>query len=165
MTESFRDLFEAVYHAHHASLFRYLDRLSGDPDLAADIAQEAFIRLCRRGSLPDQPDRWLITVALNLFRNEWTTSKRHRDLKERRAPELSISSPPSPLEATDASQRRARVRKALDQLSQRDRELLLLRAEGYSYRDLAATLDLNNGSVGTFLARAKRAFQVAYEEL
>lgn len=164
MTESFGDLFEAVYHEQYASIFRYLDRLSGDPDLAADIAQETFIRLCRRGSLPDQPDRWLITVALNLFRNERTTSRRHRELKEEWGTELTLSSPPSPLEATVAAQRRARVRRALDRLSQRDRELLLLRAEGYSYRDLAAILDLNDGSVGTFLARAKRAFQVAYEE-
>jgi RNA polymerase sigma-70 factor (ECF subfamily) len=56
------------------------------------------------------------------------------------------------------------VRSALDRLSPRDQELLLLRAEGYSYRDLADVLSLNEASVGTLLARAKRAFETAYEE-
>ena len=38
----------------------------------------------------------------------------------------------------------------------------LLQAEGYSYRDIAAALELNEGSVGTLLARARRAFLAAY---
>jgi DNA-directed RNA polymerase specialized sigma24 family protein len=39
---------------------------------------------------------------------------------------------------------------------------LLLRAEGYSYRDIATALDLNEASVGTLLARAVRAFRESY---
>jgi DNA-directed RNA polymerase specialized sigma24 family protein len=35
-------------------------------------------------------------------------------------------------------------------------------AEGYSYRDIAAALDLRETSVGTLLARAKRAFRENY---
>ena len=58
---------------------------------------------------------------------------------------------------------RDRVRAALDRLSERDRQILLLRAEGYGYRDLAVALDLNEASIGTLLARAKRAFRDAYE--
>jgi DNA-directed RNA polymerase specialized sigma24 family protein len=44
----------------------------------------------------------------------------------------------------------------------RERELLLLRAEGYSYRDIASALELNETSVGTLLARARRRFEEAY---
>jgi DNA-directed RNA polymerase specialized sigma24 family protein len=40
---------------------------------------------------------------------------------------------------------------------------LLLRAEGYSYRDIAAALELNEASVGTLLARAKQSFLQYYE--
>jgi DNA-directed RNA polymerase specialized sigma24 family protein len=56
------------------------------------------------------------------------------------------------------------VRTALGRLTGRERELLLLRAEGYSYRDLAAALQLHEASVGTLLARAKMAFREAYGE-
>jgi DNA-directed RNA polymerase specialized sigma24 family protein len=41
--------------------------------------------------------------------------------------------------------------------------MLLLRAEGFSYRDIATALRINEGSVGTLLARAKRAFLDRYE--
>jgi len=54
------DLFEA----HFQRLYRYLSRVSGDPELAADVAQDAFAKLYGRGSLPDSPEAWLITVAL-----------------------------------------------------------------------------------------------------
>lgn len=163
MTRAFPDQLQEVSDAHRASLFRYFDRLSGDPDLAADIVQESFIRLFRRGSLPDRPDRWLVTVGLNLFRNDRTMTRRRRELRQERERELSPARPPSPVEAVAADDRRHRVRAALELLPERDRELLLLKAEGYSYRDMASILDLNEASVGTFLARAKRAFMSAWE--
>ena len=161
----FPELVREVHDAHYASIFRYLDRLSGDPDLAADIAQETFVRLFRRGSLPDKPDRWLVTVALNLFRNERSMAGRRARLTARHASALRPASGPSPAERLDALRLQAKVRAALNRLTLRERELLLLRAEGYSYRDLAAVLELNEASIGTLLARAKRAFEAAYEEM
>ena len=62
----------------------------------------------------------------------------------------------------EAAETRRRVRAALDQVPERDRHLLLLRAEGYSYRELAQALELNEPSVGVFLARARATFRVAY---
>jgi RNA polymerase sigma-70 factor (ECF subfamily) len=59
---------------------------------------------------------------------------------------------------------RRRVRVAVDRLPERERHLLLLRAEGYSYRDIALSLELNEASVGTLLARARTAFREIYEE-
>jgi RNA polymerase sigma factor (sigma-70 family) len=56
-----------------------------------------------------------------------------------------------------------RVRAAIHRLGERERQLLLLRAEGYGYRELAAALGLNEASVGTLLARAKRAFRESYQ--
>jgi RNA polymerase sigma-70 factor (ECF subfamily) len=69
---------------------------------------------------------------------------------------------PTPGHSAEAADERDRVRAAIDRLSERERQILLLRAEGYGYRDLAEVLDLNEASIGTFLARAKRAFREAY---
>ncbi len=156
--------FQEIYHAHYASLFRYLDRLSGDPDLAADLVQEAFVRLYRRRELPDRPDLWLVTVALNLFRNEHAGRQRRARLQLVRSEEIAPEASPSPVEAAASAERGERVRRALDLLSDRDRELLLLRAEGYAYRDLAETLGLHEPSIGTLLARARSAFRAAFSE-
>ncbi|HJU90806.1 MAG TPA: sigma-70 family RNA polymerase sigma factor [Gemmatimonadaceae bacterium] len=164
MTAPFHDQFVALFDAYFPRLFRYLDRLTGDPDQAADLAQEAFVRLHTRGSLPNTPEAWLVTVAMNLFRNDKSTrSRRRRLLNVTRGEAVLADPPPSPSHlviATDASDR---VRAALDELPERDRQMLLLHAEGYKYREIAQVLELNEASVGTLLARAKRAFRDACE--
>jgi RNA polymerase sigma-70 factor (ECF subfamily) len=162
---SFRDRFSALFEAGFHRLFRYLDRLSGDPDLAADLAQEAFVRLYRRGSLPDEPDAWLISVAMNLFRNARKTTARRRRLLSGSGSGAAHGDPSAvPGRSLEAERTRQRVRAALDRVPDRERSLLLLRAEGYSYRDLACALGLNEASVGTLLARARRAFRESYGE-
>jgi RNA polymerase sigma-70 factor (ECF subfamily) len=149
-----------LFTAHFQRLWRFTDRLCGDPDLAADLVQEAFVKLIERGSLPDAPAAWLITVTLNLFRNQRTTrARRGRLLTLARAAEILGDSPPAPDQTALADDTRRRVRAALDQLPEREQALLLLQAEGYRYRDIAAALDLNEASVGVLLARARRAFR------
>jgi len=162
-TPSFEESFVRLFRAHHARLYRYLQRLSGEPELAADLVQDAFVRLYRRGSLPDAPEAWLISVALNLLRNASATrSRRHRLLTAARAEEAHSDPLPPPDKSATAGDARRRVRSALEHLPVREQRMLLLQAEGYSYRDIAAALELKEGSVGTLLARARRAFLAAY---
>jgi RNA polymerase sigma factor (sigma-70 family) len=156
--------FAQLFDANYERLYRYLNRISDDVELAADLAQETFVRLYRRGTLPDRPEPWLITVALNLFRNARASSKRRtRLLSDARGRGLHADEPASDEDVLASAQLRTRVRNALDQLSERDRDLLLLRAEGFSYRDIAAALALNEASIGTLLARAKATFRQYYE--
>ena len=54
------------------------------------------------------------------------------------------------------------MRAALSTLNERDREALLLKAEGFNYDEIAATLGLAKGAVGTTLARARRRLVEAY---
>ncbi len=165
MSSTFRECFVALFDREFPRLYRYLDRSTGEPDLAADLAQEAFVRLHQRGSMPDHPELWLITVALNLFRNVKTTSARRRRLLTIARAESVLADPaPQPGQANDAAESYLRVRATMDRLPERDQEMLLLQAEGYSYRDIAAALGLHEASIGTLLARAKRAFREAYEE-
>jgi RNA polymerase sigma factor (sigma-70 family) len=161
----FHEAFVALFDVHFQRLYRYLDRLSDDPELAADLAQEAFIKLYRRGSLPDAPEAWLITVAMNLFRNARSSrARRRRLLTLSRGEGAHSDQPPSPEEATVTADTRRQVRLAVDRLPERDRHILLLRAEGYSYREIAGALGLHEASVGTLLARAVRAFRKSYED-
>jgi DNA-directed RNA polymerase specialized sigma24 family protein len=48
-------------------------------------------------------------------------------------------------------------------MPERDRRLLLLRHEGYSYHELATALGLVESSVGTLLRRARAVLRVAIE--
>lgn len=160
---TFEEAVAALFRQRFASLRRYLDRLTGDPDLAADLAQAAFVRLYQRGAMPDEPAAWLITVAMNAFRDT------HRRV-ERRAALVSeygddAVAPADVASADDtviAEESRARVRNALNALPERDRTLLLLRHEGYSYRELARIVGVAETSIGTLLLRATQAFRTTY---
>lgn len=160
----FEEEFGTLFEAEFPRLFRFMDRLSGDPDSAADTTQEAFVKLLGRGAMPDSPRAWLYTVALNLFRNARATRTRRQKLLLGPGPREAPQGPPPPPE-DDLEQigTRQRVRAALDRIPQRDRSLLLLRAEGLRYREMAQAMGLNEASVGTLLARAKKAFREAYE--
>jgi RNA polymerase sigma factor (sigma-70 family) len=159
---SFDAAFRAEYDARFESLARYLARLTGDPAAAADIAQEAFVRLYLRGSMPQDARAWVVSVAHNLLRNERQQIQRRLQLLERHRPDV-----PAPGrgqhadERIETEERRAFVQRALDRLPERERQLLLLRHEGFSYREIAQAVDMHEASVGTLLARAKSAFRQA----
>ncbi len=165
MSRSFHDDFVDLFNGHFQRLYRYMDRLSGDPDLAADIVQEAFVKLYQRGSLPDAPAAWLVTVAMNLFRNAHATRERRSRLLKV-VPDAAMFADRSVPPEQDGESRAlaGRVRRALDAIPERERQMLLLRAEGFSYREIAEALNLPEASVGTMLARAKQAFRDIYED-
>ncbi|MGI9625384.1 MAG: sigma-70 family RNA polymerase sigma factor, partial [Longimicrobiales bacterium] len=57
---------------------------------------------------------------------------------------------------------RTQVQAALDRLSDRDREALLLWDAGLNYDEIAAQTGLSKGAVGTTLARARKRLVTAY---
>lgn len=165
-SDAFENGFRKVFEERYSSIFRYLNRMSGDPAQAADIAQEVFVRLYERGKLPEDARAWLVTVANNLFRDEYRRSIRQRNLLEAKRERLyAPDSPLDPEEAMERRERRQRVRTALETLPVRDQQALLLRHEGYSYREIADVLKYGETGIGKLILRASRAFREAFEEL
>jgi RNA polymerase sigma-70 factor (ECF subfamily) len=155
MTADLAQLFEQYY----ASLVRMLYRRVGDRDRAEDLAQETFARAV--AAPPNNPRPWLFAVALNLVREDG-----RRAATRGRRLELLRGEQDTPANGPDVDLERredtARVRAALTTLNERDREALLLRAEGFDYEEIAATLGLAKGAIGTTLARARRRLVEAY---
>jgi RNA polymerase sigma-70 factor, ECF subfamily len=155
MTADLAQLFEQYY----ASLVRMLYRRTGDRDRAEDLAQETFARAV--AAPPNNPRPWLFAVALNLVREDG-----RRAVTRGRRLELLKAEQGEPTNAPDLEMERreetARVRSALATLNERDREALLLRAEGFDYEEIAATLGLAKGAIGTTLGRAHRRLVEAY---
>ena len=156
---------ERLFREYHAPLVRYLTRRLGDRDWAEEVAQETFVRALRQTTLTNER-AWLFAVATNLVRDEARKDirrRRHLELLQAEARAESIVEPePTELER---AQERALARKAIDALSERDREALLMREEGLDYNEIAEALELSVASVGTTLSRARRRLVEAYEEL
>lgn len=153
-----------LYRTTFPDLVRFLHRKVWDAERARDLAQEAFVRALQHE--PKQPRAWLFQVAANLAKDEARTvirRKKHLVLlkSEAESKERSIKDP-----ATELAERErwAEVREALDSLSEKDRDALLLWDAGQSYTEIARELDLAVGAVGTTLARARRRLADAYNE-
>jgi RNA polymerase sigma-70 factor (ECF subfamily) len=67
-----------------------------------------------------------------------------------------------PDEDLERSERIAAVRSVLETLPERDRQLLLMREEGFKYDEIAQVVGVAPASVGTLIARALRRFVEAY---
>jgi RNA polymerase sigma-70 factor (ECF subfamily) len=146
---------EAAFRRHHAALHRYLVRLTGDGELAADAAQEAFVRLLDQDPPPSEIRPWLFRVAVNVVRDVARKRDRHRVLgMEGRAEGAHGDAPAPPDRAADRDRARRRVRTALAALSEKERQALLMREEGFKHREIAEALGTTTGSIGTLLRRA-----------
>jgi RNA polymerase sigma-70 factor, ECF subfamily len=153
--------FDALFRRLYPSLFRYLHRMTGDADAADDMAQESFVRLLGR-NMPDEEARlWVFTVATNLLRDRGRTARRRERLLE--SSDWKPASLPQPDETLERARTVGRVRQALEQLPARDRQMLLMREEGFRYDEIARAAGVAPGSVGTLLARAARRFATTYQ--
>ena len=147
-----------LFKLHHEELFRYAYRLCGDSDLASDAAQEAFVRLSDNRAGSDRNIRaWLYTVTTNVVRDSMRKSNRQYRLLQHNPDRVPIADPPAdPDRATEMAENKAMVRRALEEMSERDRTALLMREEGFSHQEIADAVGTTTKAVGTILARALR---------
>lgn len=153
-----------LYRTTFEDLVRFLHRKVWDAERARDLAQEAFVRALKHE--PRKPRAWLFQVAANLARDEARTvirRKKHLVLLKSEA-EAREGSGEDPASKLLEQERWAQVREALDSLTEKDREALLLWDAGQSYTDIANELGLAVGAVGTTLSRARRRLAEAYNE-
>ncbi len=153
-----------IYRTTFEDLVRFLHRKVWDMERARDLAQEVFVRALRHE--PEKPRAWLYRVAVNLARDEARTvlrRKRHLALLRNETEEASPAAGPD--EAVLAEERLEQMRRALEALSDRDREVLLLWDAGLSYREIAEVTGLAAGAIGTTLARARRRLVEVHGEM
>jgi len=155
----------AVYTDTYQDLHRFLAGKVWDPDRAHDLVQETFVRAL--GHRPTDPRAWLFTVAGNLARDEARSAvrrTRHLHLLENEARAEEAVDPEAPARM-ERERIRSDVGEALDRLSGRDREVLLLWNSGNSYEEIAGLTGLSVGAIGTTLARARKRLVREYEGL
>lgn len=149
-----------IYRTTYRALVRFLYRKVWDAERAEDLAQEAFARALVHK--PQNARGWLFIVAANMARDE-----ARRAARERRHLTLLKAEPQEGESDSDdrleSESERSRVRAALEELSPRDRDVLLLWDSGLSYEEIAAQTGLARGAIGTTLSRARRRLVHAYE--
>jgi RNA polymerase sigma-70 factor (ECF subfamily) len=141
--------FGELYERHAAPLAAYLARVSGSREAATDLLQETFCRFYA-ADLPAMADgeskSYLYRIATNLLRDRWRRMRQPAAPAEddRRAAAVDMDA------VID-------VRRALDAVSPRERELLWLAyVDGATHQEIASRTGLRAMSIRTLLLRARR---------
>lgn len=140
--------FAVFYERHRSWLHRAVTATIGDPQLAAEAADEALGRAAERWeqvATMSRPEGWLYRVAVN-----WATSWRR---KWSRRPTL-------PLEALERSESDRHVYQLVDEVRRLpllQRQMLVLRfVLGYSVSETAEALGVAEGTVKSGVHRARQ---------
>jgi RNA polymerase sigma factor (sigma-70 family) len=161
------DAFAAIMRRHSPSIFRLARGFSGNSEDALDLSQETFIAAHRALDRYDgeRPLRtWLSAIALNKCR-DWARRRAVRRLVSLpwvgEATAEALADDQAPLDEAAASrQELARVERAISELPQALREVLVLRTiEGLSQWETAQIVGITEKAVETRLYRARSKLQ------
>ncbi len=163
--------FERLVAERSSDVYALLYRLTSDAEESRDLTQETFLRAFQsisrfRGDADLKT--WIYRIAINQARNRWRWWKRRRrDLTvslddNRGSSEQPLSASlrnedaPDPEQETLAREREGQLRAALLGLRSAYREAVILRdVEGFSYEEIATTLEISIGTVKSRLSRGR----------
>jgi len=163
--------FERLVSEYTGDVYALLYRLTADPEEARDLTQETFLRTFQsisrfRGD--SNLKTWLYRIAVNQARNRWRWwRRRKRDVtvsldatddshEQPLSARLRNDEAVDPEQETLAKEREGQLREALLGLRQSYREAVILRdVEGFSYEEVADTLQISIGTVKSRISRGR----------
>ncbi|AMA73495.1 MULTISPECIES: RNA polymerase sigma factor SigX [Aneurinibacillus] len=160
-SDNFKDLFKAYY----PYVVWQIMRIIKDQSQAEDIAQEVFLQLYHtdRTVIQNIP-AWLTKAAIYAAYNSLRSEKRRTARDKKQNIEAETYSPSSE-EKWFQQEEIASVRQVLMNMEERERTLLLMKYSGFTYKELAQAVNVEQSSVGTLLARAKTKFRNMYKHI
>jgi RNA polymerase sigma factor (sigma-70 family) len=161
--------FKQVFLDNYSRIVAVLMRLLGDRMPAEEMANDAFLKLYQQPGLREGKANisgWLYRTATNLGIDGLRSSARRGRYEEAASSDRQRnSSLEGPLDNLIVEERRSRVRAVLASIKPTQAQLLILRASGLSYRELAEVLDVKQSGIGTMLNRAEAEFRQCYLHL
>lgn len=166
--------FEALLRKHFPRVLNFIYRYTGGRETAEDLAQEVFIRVYKSAAdyRPQSKfQTWVFTIARNLSLNELrrnahkpktvsldeTFSSQEGELKR----QVEDPSSAAPDQAVLHREKAGAVKAAVDALPENQRVAVLLRRyEGFSYEEIARTMNVSVKAVKSLLSRAKENLRI-----
>lgn len=153
------DAFEALFTREYARVAGIANRVLGDPHEAEDVAQEVFVDFHRLHSATAHfAPAWLYRAAVHKALNRVRGRKR-RERRELAQAADETANTVDPQRELENSEDRRMVRQALGRLAPKPAAVLVLRASGLSYAEVAQALGVGTGQIGTLLRRAEAALR------
>lgn len=136
-------------------LYGFFYRLTTNRDVSEELVSELFLRLVRKIRYCESSsfEKWLFTVASNLFRDYLRKQYRMQKLLEEKMKQEEEETPPEKADPEQAD----RLQIALKRLDSETAELIMLRFYAdMSFKELA---EMKNEPIGTVLSRVHRGLK------
>lgn len=171
--------FASLYEHYSPEIYKYLAHHTGNPETGRDLMQETFLKvfLSIPQSRPDTKAKfrpWLYKIAQNILRDHYAKQQRLQEQSLEITtdedevvvlPEAQekLSTKDSPEEIIAGMEH---IRLALDEVGPKNRAALLKQAfQAGSQRDMAASLDINEGTFSGYVSRGRTEFGDAYQRI
>jgi RNA polymerase sigma-70 factor (ECF subfamily) len=160
------EAFEPLVEKYKRKVFRLAYQVLRDQEEALDVSQEAFVKAFR--ALPAFKGdsafyTWLFRITMNVAldrrRQRATRAKSlgTEDVPPEEWERTATSTDPDPEDVATGAERRERIRKGLDSLSEHHRAIIILSdIEGLQYREIAEVLGIPMGTVMSRLHHARK---------
>ena len=153
------EAFETLFKNEYARVAGIANRVLADPHEAEDVAQEVFINFHRLHSASAQfAPAWLHRASAHTALNRLRGRKRREKRELAQAPEEAARTV-DPQRMLEVNEDRRLVRAALARMASKPASVLVLRASGLSYAEVAQALGVGTGQIGTLLRRAEAALR------
>ena len=151
--------FDALFSAEYARVVRIANRVLADPHEAEDVAQEVFVDFHRLHSASAQyAPAWLHRAAAHSALNRLRGARRRQRREIAQAVQEGDRTL-DPQKQVEVDEDRRRVRQGLARLAPKPAAVLVLRASGLSYAEVAQALGVGIGQIGTLLRRAEESLR------
>ena len=164
-TEDFRQEVAQLYKQHAGLLWRVFFARCHDPALSSDALQESFRKLLMTapGAIR-QPLSWLRLVGKNYIIDQ--ARRASAKFGSEKIPELVDSDETEPWMSCSVRERRNRVKDALGELSEKDRQVLVLRYMHHqSSRQIGQATGKSQSAVDMWLCRARQRLAIALQSV
>lgn len=144
---------------HLPAALRFATRLTGDPDRAEELVQEALLRVVRRwtsfrGEAAFRT--WFFQIVINGFRDSLSVSAPEMVSVDERQADLADSNEAGPPQAAMAAELAQLIAHEVSRLPPRQREVLVLIVyEGLSTHEVAEVVGISEGNVHSNLSAAR----------
>ena len=158
---------EAVLAKYEGPLIRYATHLTGRAEMARDVVQDTFFKLCEAdpAAVAEHVGAWLYRVCRNRVIDLTRKDKAMRPLDDAKLAATASADPP-PAASLESAQSGALVIRLLARLPERQQEVVRLKfQEGLSYREIASVTGQSVTNVGFLLHGALRKLRELWAEV
>ena len=158
-----------IYQRYSKQLYGFFFRMSGKAAVSEDLVQNVFFRMLKyRHTYRGEGNfkTWIYHLSRNVFADQYRKNKRFNLSEDMAKYETYVDKEQSQEDLLIEHQNMILLKKAINQLSDEKRELLILsKYQGLKYDEIAAIFNCNVGTLKVRLHRIIKELQISFNKM